>query len=108
LLNDPQFVEAARVLAEKTLDGPAANEAARISSAFRRLAGRAPDAHESALLEALLKEQQEIFRKEPARAEKLINTGQHPHNPAADPVTLAAATVMVQTIMNLDATIWNR
>jgi hypothetical protein len=108
LLNDPQFVEAARVLAEETLDKPGANPAARISFAFRRLAGREPDARERALLEALFKEQQEIFSKEPARAEKLINTGQHPHNAAADPVTLAAATVMVQTIMNLDATVWNR
>ena len=108
LLNDPQFVEASRVLAEKVLEASPASPAAKISGAFRRLAGREPDARETALLESLMDEQVKMFKAEPARADKLISVGQSPRKSNADPLTLAATTVMVQTIMNLDATAWNR
>jgi hypothetical protein len=108
LLNDPQFVEASRVLAEKILEESPSSPASRIGEAFRRLAGREPDARETALLDALLQDQQKIFQSEPARAEKLISAGQSPRNAKADPIALATTTVMVQTIMNLDATAWNR
>jgi hypothetical protein len=107
LLNDTQFVEAARVLAERALkESGSAQE--RIGFAFRRLTARAPDGAELALLEQLLTEQKAMFKQEPDRAEKLIAVGERKRDPGLDPIELAAMTSVSQAIMNLDATVWKR
>jgi len=108
LLNDSQFVEAARVLAEKTIKeaGPAIEQ--RIRFAFRRLTARDPDPREFILLEQLLGEQKDLFAKEPDRAAKLTGVGDRKPDSALDPVDLAATTALTQTILNLDATVWKR
>ncbi len=108
LLNDTQFVEAARVLAEKALKDGGASASARISFAFRRLTARPPEIRELRLLAELLQEQTEIFKQEPDRATKLILVGERRPDPALDAVDLAAMTAVSQTIMNLDATVWKR
>ena len=108
LLNDPQFVEAARVLAEKIIREVEARPELRIGHAFRRLAGRAPRPDETDLLVNLLTQQIERFQAEPDRAAKLISVGEGKPDPAFDPILLAAHTVVVQAILNLDATLWNR
>jgi hypothetical protein len=108
LLNDPQFVEAARVLAEKTLKEGGGSTRKRIRFAFRRLTGREPDARESRILAALWHEQKDIFSKEPGRARQLVAVGDSKADPSLDVVELAAATELTQTILNLDATVWKR
>jgi hypothetical protein len=108
LLNDPQFVEAARVLAEQALQQRGASPAERIRFVFRRLAARDPDPRETKLLTELLQEQAGLFSKESERAGKLIAVGEHKRDPAGDPVQLAALTVVAQAVMNLDATVWKR
>ena len=108
LLNDTQFVEAARVLAEKTLEEAGPTPEQRIRFAFRRLTARDPDPRETKLLLELLQEQKALFAKEPQRAEKLITVGDHKRDPALDPIDLAATTAMTQTILNLDAAVWKR
>jgi hypothetical protein len=108
LMNDPQFVEAARVLAERTLKEAGAAPADRIRYAFRRLATRDPDAGEMKLLLAMYERQRALFAAEPAGAEKLLKIGECKPDPALPPAEVAAATLLTQTIMNLDATIWKR
>jgi hypothetical protein len=108
LLNDTQFVEAARVLAEKALKEGGQSPAQQIDFAFRRLTGREPDAREIGLLRQLLDEQEKIFASEPDRAEKLISVGDRKRDPALNPVQLAATTALAQVIMNSDAAIWKR
>jgi len=108
LLNDKQFVEATRVLAEKALKNGGATAEQQIPFMFRRLTGRSPDPREFNLLEQLLKEQSELFKQEPERAEKLISVGERKRDPSLDPVALAALTTVSQTILNLDATVWKR
>jgi hypothetical protein len=108
LLNDTQFVEAARVLAEKMLKEGGKTERDRITFAFQRLASRAPDAEELKLLAELLREELQIFRGSRDRAEKLISVGESKRDPFLDPIELAANTAVVQTIMSLDATVWKR
>jgi hypothetical protein len=60
LLNDPQFVEAARVLAEALLQG-SDNLEERISHACRALIGREPSAQETGVFRHLYEEQLEYF-----------------------------------------------
>src|SRR5207247_5006597 len=75
LLDDPQFVEAARVLGERTLKEGGATAAARVRFAFRQLATREPTPAEAKLLVALYEQQRWLFHKEPDQAAKLIQIG---------------------------------
>jgi len=108
LLNDTQFVEAARVLAEKAMQKGGAETPERIRYAFWRLTARAPDSQELAVLDTLWQEQEKIFTKEPDRARQLISVGGRTRDPNLNAVDLAAMTIVTQAILNLDATIWKR
>jgi hypothetical protein len=108
LLNDTQFVEAARVLAEKALKEFGGNTRKCIRFAFRRLTGREPDARETSILASLWREQERMFLKEPGRAKQLITVGDSKADPSLDVVKLAATTEVTQAILNLDATVWKR
>jgi hypothetical protein len=108
LLNDVQFVEAARVLGERMVreGGPAA--AGRVRIGFRRLAGREPEGQESRLLADLYEEQLALFTASPDQASRLLKIGERKPDPGLPPSEVAAAAVVAQTILNLDATIWKR
>jgi hypothetical protein len=108
LLDDPQFVEAARVLGEQMLKQGGTTATERVRFVFRRLATREPSPGELKLLVALYEQQRWLFRTEPDQAAKLIRIGDHKPDPALAPAELAAATILAQTILNLDATIWER
>src|SRR4030095_16047141 len=61
LLNDPQFVEAARRLAEHAWQGFPDDGTARNRLAFRALVGRSPDAVEASILQRLFREEDAEF-----------------------------------------------
>lgn len=105
LLNDEQFVEAARSLAERAMKRPAAE---RIAWAFRELAGRRPDAAEQEILARLLAGETTHYEANPGEAGKLILAGESTPDASFEPAELAAMTVVCQAILNLDATIWKR
>ena len=102
LLNDPQYVEAARVLAENLLAEPATDAAARITRAFRAVTSRVPTAQEMDILQSLLTEQTDHFRQHPERADALVRVGASPPQAALDPIGLAALTVVTSSLFNLD------
>ncbi len=108
LLNDTQFVEAARVLAEKAMQQAGAKTPEQIRFAFWRLTARAPEKKELATLYDLYQEQKQLFLKEPDRARQLIAVGDHARDPNLNEVDLAAMTIVTQAILNLDATVWKR
>jgi hypothetical protein len=108
LLNDPQFVEAARALAERALREGGTTPAERVRFTFLRLATREPTGDEAKLLVALYEQQRALFGQEPEAAAKLIRIGASQPDPGLSPVDLAAATVVAQAILNMDATIWKR
>ena len=108
LLNDKQFVEASRVLAELALHQPGLSPGQKIDFVFRRLTARDPDRQEKKLLLDLLQEQAALFSKEPERARKLIEVGDKKSDPALDSVQLAAMTELAQAVMNLDSAVWKR
>ena len=107
LLNDIQFVEAARALAELVLKQNA-SDSDRIKAAFRKLASRNPDARELAILGQVLTEQREQFSKTPEEAKKLAKVGESKADSTLNPVDVAAFTMTVQTVINSDSVIWKR
>lgn len=107
LMNDPTYVEAARVLAEKILTVQGADEV-RIHEGYLRAVSRPARAEELALLLDLLAASRERFTKEPEAAEQLTRVGTRPLAPNADIKEVAAWTIVASTILNLDETISKR
>ncbi|WP_428305125.1 DUF1553 domain-containing protein [Lacipirellula sp.] len=109
LLNDVQFVEAARALASAVAKQHAGPRD-RIAAAFMRLAGRPPTAAELALLTDLYQEQLASFNADANgdSAAQLTALGETKPDAATPPAELAALTVTCQAILNLDATIYER
>lgn len=109
LLNDVQFVEAARQLAVTILGSEnQADDLARIRSAFERVCGRTPDEREQALLHALLVDQRARFQSQAGEAGALLGVGEKKPTGPPDAVELASWTVVCQAILNADAAIWLR
>lgn len=102
LLNDTQFVEAARVLAAQLARKHPSDLDARGVDAFRILIGRPPDDRERDILHQLLAEQRAVFARDPAAAARLLATGEAPRDASLPADDLAATTVLVSTVMNTD------
>jgi hypothetical protein len=101
LLNDPTYVEAARVLAER-VQAQGQRPGDWITQAFRRLTGRRPRTSELALLEEQFAEEKKRFEQEPERAAQLLSVGEFPRSESLDPATTAALAVVSSTLLNFD------
>ena len=108
LLNGPQFVEAARGLAERLLREHPDAPHAILHDGFRILTSKTPSESQMNVLERLRETQQEYFQGYPARAEAYLTVGEAAVDQSLDPVQLAATTVVIATLMNLDASVMNR
>ena len=107
LLNDPQYVEAARALAERALlQSP--DRPQQLHFVFRSLTGRMPNDKEQQILAALFEEQLAEFSQTPEQAAKLLKVGDHPTNKDLDPLALAAMTVVAEGLMTYDETVMKR
>jgi len=98
LLNDPSFVEAARVLAHRVARERPDTDG-RLDRAFRLAVGRAPRSGELEGLRALLGRQLERYRAAPADAAKLLRVGLAP-TPTDHPEELAAWTQVCRALLN--------
>lgn len=101
LLNDATYVEAARVLAQRVM--PEANPSKRIEKAFILALARPPQADEARIIADLAKQKLADYRKSPDEAKKLIAVGES--KAAGDPAELAAWTMAMSVILNLDEAI---
>ncbi len=104
LLNDPTYVEAARVFAARVLAEAGTDPSARFDHAFRLALGRAPRPGEAAILERLLQKHQRQYQDDPAGARDLLGIGETPAPPQLDPAELAAWTSVTRVILNLHET----
>jgi hypothetical protein len=101
-LNDPQYVEAARVLAQTALKEGGDKDEQRIDFVARRLLARSFKPEESAVVQASLTDLLAEFKAKPNEARKLIAVGETKADPALDAGTLAAWTMLANELMNLD------
>ena len=108
LMNDPQFVEASRILAQRMIKEGGQTLQDRLTFAFRLLTSRHPSEAELAILEATYHEQLAEFSTSQASASELLTIGDAPNPESIDPNELAAYTITASTIMNSDAAIIKR
>jgi len=106
LLNDPTFVEAARVLGKKMTTY--ANLETAIKETFRKLTGRKIRPNELALLQQLRQEELRNFKTHPQKTEGWLSIGAYKISPTDNKPQVAANAVVASTIMNSDAFITKR
>ena len=104
-LNDPAFVEAARVFAQRVLSRKEDSDPQRLRLAFMMATSRAPDKSEMRILTETLSEQRNEFTAHPERANEFITNGKSLPSSDYDPVELAAWTSLGSILLNLDETI---
>jgi hypothetical protein len=100
-LNDPQFVESGRVLAEQALKGEAGDDQ-RIDFVGMRLLARPFSDAEKKVIRASLADLSAHYAANPQAAKELIAFGQAKADPKIDAVALASWTMVVNELMNLD------
>ena len=101
LMNDPQYVEAARHLAEVTLSN-SAGEDQRIRYMFRRALLREPQLDELAVLQETLQNSLAEFNAGPENAKALVKIGENAASEQWNAAELAAYTMLANLIMNMD------
>ena len=107
LMNDPQFVEAARVLSERVIRENS-NKKDQILHAHRLLTGRRPNDEVLTLLIELEQETREKFSSNTDLVKELLAVGEHPVAIELPALEVAAMTVVNNTLLSLDETIMKR
>ncbi len=105
MLNDPQFVEAARKLGERILKSDGSTDEARVKWAYREVLGKSPTPAQLAILLDLVNEQRGFFKSKPTDAAALLKVGESKPDPALDPVEAATFAALAQSLLNLDTNI---
>jgi hypothetical protein len=101
-LNDPQFIEAARYLAQTTLREGGDKDEGRIDFLARRLLCRPLRAEEMKVVQTSLRDLLTHYKAQAEDAKKLLAVGEAKMDPSLDPSTLAAWTMLANEMMNLD------
>ena len=108
LLNGPQYVEAARGLAEQLLRDHGADQLAIVRDAFRTLTSHHPSTEELEVIEEMLERQLHYFESHPDRAESYLRVGEAAVMPGQDLTRLAALAAVVQALFNSDRSLMKR
>lgn len=101
-MNDPTYIEAARVLATKAFREGGNDLNSRIAYAFRQATARKPAPEEITVLRDLYVRQLLNYRKDTKAADALLNIGESKADDKIERPVLAAWTMVVSTILNLD------
>jgi hypothetical protein len=104
LMNDVQFVEAARHLAARIYHA-ADNDSLRMRTGFRLVTAREPAESEQAVLRQLLYDCRNDYQHDGQAARALIGIGESPPDATIDPAELAAWTMVASSLLNLDETV---
>lgn len=102
LLNDPQFVEAARVLAQRVQREAGDRAGDQLRLAYRLVTGRRAEEAELRVLNSLYREELERYREQPDSAQALLTIGEFPTN-STDVAHTAALTSVGNMLFSTDA-----
>ena len=102
LMNDPQFFEAARAFAERTIKEGGETPEARIAYIFEMATARLPKPVEKELLLKTFQTHYQELAADPDAAKALITVGESAPDETLDAVEVAAWTMIANLILNLD------
>ena len=105
LMNDTQYVEAAREMAERVMKESGPDAVSRIDYACTLLLARPARPAEKDALLAQYEAQLADYRKAPDSAKDLLKTGESDADATLDPEELAAWTLVANALMNTDAAV---
>jgi hypothetical protein len=101
-LNDVQFVEASRALAERALKEGGETLDSQIDYAYRLASGVRPKSFVREILKQSYHDELKLFQADKERATKLISAGESPRDDTLDPAIHAAMSIVTSMILNLD------
>jgi hypothetical protein len=104
MLNDPTWVEAARVLAERSMKNNDPLDE-RLTHAFRRVLCRQPTSDDAKVLRSAYKKQLDLYRGDVDAAKALTRVGATPPDESLNMSQFAALTAVCLAMMNLDEAI---
>ncbi|MEC9096658.1 MAG: DUF1553 domain-containing protein, partial [Planctomycetota bacterium] len=105
LMNDPTYVEAARVFAQRILAEGGNSTESRFVFAFQTAVARRPDAQELEVLQRLYRQQHEIYKQDNDAAMKVVSVGESSIPEGLDLTEHAVWTTLASIILNLDETV---
>jgi hypothetical protein len=106
LLNDPQFVEASRVFAERLLnETPDVDGESILRRAFEIVTSRLPSEVELGELVAAWEEQRSYFERHRSEAKAFLRVGESSRDENLDIVEHAALAVIANLVFNLSEAI---
>jgi hypothetical protein len=105
MLNDPQMLEASRVLGSKLVEDQSLSTEDKIALAFRKITCRHADDQEIEILRQGFEEEYARYKANPDEAKKFLHVGAFPQNDKLDPLECAAMMHVVSMIYNLDEVI---
>jgi hypothetical protein len=101
-MDDPQFVEAARMLAQNALLASRGRENREMAYMANRLLARNFNEKERAIVLRSYRDYLNFYDSDQASAAKLVNIGESKPAPGVSVPTLAALTMVANELMNLD------
>ena len=103
-LNDPQFVEAARMFAER-IAMQRGDDEAKLRWGFVQCVARPPNEKELGVLAAALQRERERYGKDATAARALLAVGEAPRNETLPLAEHAAWAQVATTLLNLSETL---
>jgi len=100
MLNDPQYIEAARVMAEKSILSDLNSIDQKLGLIFRKITGRVIKDQELETLKRFYSEEREKFSKSPKKAIAYLTTGESSRNRITNISDTAALATVINVIMN--------
>lgn len=105
LLNDPTYVESARVFAAHVCASAGPDFQSRLNYAFQRCLARQPTAEELIVLKQLYEQDLKRFTGNQSLIDPLLSTGLASSDDVVDKITVAAWTSVTRVLLNLHETI---
>ena len=104
-MNDEQWVEASRALAQRLIEQGGKQPEQRIKYLSDLVLSHDPSPQMESVLEQSLSKMEQHYKADPAAARDLVAVGEKPRDSAIPPPELAAWTMVVSEVLNLDETL---
>jgi hypothetical protein len=102
MMNDVQYIEAARALAQRIMHEGGENPQQRLAMGFRLVTSRTPSSDELDVLLDIYRQHLADYQSDPEAASKLIHLGESSRDASLNAEELAAWTMVANLLLNLD------